>query len=288
MTPEQRASWLDWRRQGIGASDVAGIVGMSEWASPVSVWVDKTMTVESEPTEPMEWGLILEDTIIDEWARRNDRIIGGRQLQAQRVDEPHHRATIDALDVTAPATPRIVEAKNTSDWPWTEPPDKYLIQVQWQLHVLEQDHADIVALHSGNRLGSYPVERDQKTIGILVEKVDHFWHTYVVPGVMPPVDDSSATHRSLKEAFADPTDRPVPLEGDVVKALERHREIKGEIKALEKELKGCESQIFAALGDAEIGTVDGEPAVSWKLVEVGPSVRDGYSFRKLARRGPFR
>jgi putative phage-type endonuclease len=288
VTPEQRTEWLAWRREGIGASDVAGIIGMSEWSSPVSVWLDKTMTVEKAATEPMEWGLILEDTIIDEWARRNDRLIGARQAMASRVDAPHHRATIDALDVTAPATPRIVEAKNTSDWPWTEPPDKYLLQVQWQLHVMELDEASMVVLHSGNRLADYPVVRDDKTIGLLVDRVDHFWHTFVAPGVMPPVDDSRATHTSLKEAFADPTDRPVTLEGDAVKALERHRELRAEIKTLESEMKGCESVIFAALGDAEIGTVDGEPAVSWKRVEVGPSVREGYSFRKLTRRGEYR
>jgi predicted phage-related endonuclease len=70
--------------------------------------------------------------------------------------------------------------------------------------------------------------------------------------------------------------------------LERHRELKAEIKTLESEMKGCESQVFAALGDATVGTVDGEAAVSWKLVEVGPSVREGYSFRKLTRRGTFR
>jgi putative phage-type endonuclease len=288
VTPEQRTEWLAWRREGIGASDVAGIIGMSEWSSPVAVWLDKTMSVDKAATEPMEWGLILEDTIIDEWARRNGRLIGARQAMASRIDASHHRATVDALDVTAPATPRIVEVKNTADWPWTAPPDKYLLQVQWQLHVMELDEASIVVLHSGNRLADYPVVRDDKTIGLLVERVDHFWHTFVVADVMPPVDDTKATHDSLKEAFADPSDRPVALDGDVVKALERHRELKAEIKTLESEMKGCESQVFAALGDATIGTVDGDPAVTWKLEKRDAHMVKASSFRKLLRKGEYR
>lgn len=41
MTDDDRAEWLEWRRNGIGATDVAGILGVSPWASPWSVWADK-------------------------------------------------------------------------------------------------------------------------------------------------------------------------------------------------------------------------------------------------------
>lgn len=34
---DERSEWLDWRRGGIGASDVAALCGMSPWASPMSV-----------------------------------------------------------------------------------------------------------------------------------------------------------------------------------------------------------------------------------------------------------
>ena len=36
----ERTDWLAWRRKGIGASDIAGILGISPWASPWSVWAD--------------------------------------------------------------------------------------------------------------------------------------------------------------------------------------------------------------------------------------------------------
>ena len=35
-----REEWLMRRRKTIGGSDAAGIVGLSRWASPFSVWAE--------------------------------------------------------------------------------------------------------------------------------------------------------------------------------------------------------------------------------------------------------
>ena len=52
-----REEWLMQRRKTIGGSDAAGIVGLSKWASPFSVWAEKTgRTAEKEDTEAMRQG----------------------------------------------------------------------------------------------------------------------------------------------------------------------------------------------------------------------------------------
>ena len=54
-----RAEWLAWRRSGIGASDVAGILGISPWASPFTVWADKLGLLPDEDLDdddPREFG----------------------------------------------------------------------------------------------------------------------------------------------------------------------------------------------------------------------------------------
>ena len=59
-----REEWLDRRRKSIGRSDAAGIVGLSKWASPFSVWADKTgRAPEKEDTEAMRQGRDLEDYV---------------------------------------------------------------------------------------------------------------------------------------------------------------------------------------------------------------------------------
>ena len=50
-----RDEWLAIRRTGIGSSDIAGVLGLSPWASPYTVWADKRGRVPPvEQTEAME------------------------------------------------------------------------------------------------------------------------------------------------------------------------------------------------------------------------------------------
>lgn len=37
-----REEWLEERRKSIGGSDAAAVIGMSRFASPYTVWMDKT------------------------------------------------------------------------------------------------------------------------------------------------------------------------------------------------------------------------------------------------------
>lgn len=46
-----REEWLAHRRNGIGGSDAAAVVGMSEYTSPYMLWCDKTgRSKETEET----------------------------------------------------------------------------------------------------------------------------------------------------------------------------------------------------------------------------------------------
>ena len=36
-----REQWLQWRKKGIGASDIPIIMGMTSWSSPTQLWREK-------------------------------------------------------------------------------------------------------------------------------------------------------------------------------------------------------------------------------------------------------
>ena len=58
-----RQAWLAERRKTIGGSDAAGIVGLSRYATPYTVWADKTGRLpEQEDNEAMRQGRDLEST----------------------------------------------------------------------------------------------------------------------------------------------------------------------------------------------------------------------------------
>ena len=57
MTNEQRAAWLKGRRTGIGGSDVAAVLGLNPWKTPLDVWNDKLgISEDKEMSEPAYWG----------------------------------------------------------------------------------------------------------------------------------------------------------------------------------------------------------------------------------------
>ena len=37
-----KEQWLRYRKQGIGGSDVASLLGISKWKSEIELWLDKT------------------------------------------------------------------------------------------------------------------------------------------------------------------------------------------------------------------------------------------------------
>lgn len=67
-----REVWLRDRKKGIGGSDVAAVLGLSPWRTPLDVFNDKTAeTVDEKPqSEAAHFGTILEDVVADEFARR--------------------------------------------------------------------------------------------------------------------------------------------------------------------------------------------------------------------------
>ena len=61
-----KAVWLKHRSLGIGGSDVAAILGLSKWKSPLSVYMDKVFPEQADDKpkhEAMEWGSRLENSI---------------------------------------------------------------------------------------------------------------------------------------------------------------------------------------------------------------------------------
>lgn len=67
-----REVWLRDRKKGIGGSDVAAVLGLNPWRTPLDVFNEKTAeTVDDKPqSEAAHFGTILEDVVADEFARR--------------------------------------------------------------------------------------------------------------------------------------------------------------------------------------------------------------------------
>ena len=274
------AEWLEWRRNGIGASDVAGILGLSQWASPWSVWADKVGLSEPEdPTDAMQWGLYAERAVGPWFQDRTGLIVAGEQTWCSHPEHDWMRCTVDGfvfesdadyIDRAVCDAIGVLEIKTTGDSAdsWAEQiPTHYQCQAQWQMAVTGLDRVWFAVLHApfGRvRFEVYELERDEADIATLIDTAGAFWRDHVLTGTPPPSDGKEATTRALGEAWDDTTDEAVELDDRIVAALlPKLTEIKQAIKELEADKAEMENEIKAALADHELGTVDGWK-VSWK------------------------
>lgn len=93
MSNTDRKAWLAERKLGIGGSDVAAVLGVSPYRTPLSVYEDKTSElIDDKPiSDSAYWGTLLEDQVAREFSRRTG-------MKVQRVTASLHTSFSDKVD----------------------------------------------------------------------------------------------------------------------------------------------------------------------------------------------
>ena len=126
--------WLDWRRNGITATEASAAMGVSKWATALSVYEDKLNPKPHEPSKYEEWGTRLEPIIRQTFAEKHKEF---KVVQGECYEDGWKRCSLDGelKDITG-KTVAILEIKTgSSDSDWAPVPEYYKAQVQWQMHV---------------------------------------------------------------------------------------------------------------------------------------------------------
>ncbi|MEV5567586.1 lambda-exonuclease family protein [Streptomyces sp. NPDC052196] len=271
-----REQWLTVRRKGVGGSEVAAILGMSKYTSPIEVYLDKRGELpldrpqHPDLAEAAYWGLAQEPLIAKAFADRTGlSVIEGPGTLAN-VERSWMLANVDRYVLTAgESTPSsLLEIKTRSAYQldeWTGGvPDGPALQTHWYLAVTGYEHAHVAALLGGNRLMVHRVERDEALIGQLVAIVGEFWRG-VLDGTPPAVDGSEATEELLGHLYAVTPDRVAVADpAEVLPLLERRRELKAREQRTADELREVDNRLKATAGEAEVVKVQGRTAYTYK------------------------
>lgn len=171
-TPIDRPEWLQWRREGIGGSDIAPIVGLSNWSDPADIFRSKIVEEDEEPNQAMRIGSIAETIILTEYETQFGVEVTNRQTRVVDLDHPWRRCTLDGT-----ADGAVIEAKAVKDYAWSAIPPKYIAQVTWQMGIsgLTTKPAELFVLHGLVNFERYFVEFDEAFFAVLCEKADAFW-----------------------------------------------------------------------------------------------------------------
>lgn len=197
-----RQKWLEERRKGIGASEVAAILGLDPWRSALGVWADKTGAAsEDRDSEAMEIGRELEEPIARMFGRRFPEYEVGTvgQYSIWHHSESPLLCTLDRVLTTEDKTSErngwdgVLEIKassKTDEWAGG-PPLRYVVQVQGQLACTGRRWGYLAALLGGRKLVTHRIERDDAFIERMLDQVRAFWklvETRTEPPVSKPYD----------------------------------------------------------------------------------------------------
>jgi putative phage-type endonuclease len=231
-------AWHGLRGTGIGASEIGAVLGVSPWASPLTVYLDKVDGHDDvEQTEAMAWGLKLERIICSELAERADVSLSGSPGLLRSIEHPWMLASPD--DVTAGSEP--VEVKNLAwgyrEQEWQESvPEHYYLQCQQQMAVMGAARCLFGALTHGQRLVWEWIARDESAIQRIVHGGAAFWDRVLQRD--PPASDGHPRDRGRLAAKAAEGSASVELyEDDVQQLTDEWLERRGRRLRLDREAK---------------------------------------------------
>lgn len=259
-----REAWLAERRTGIGGSDVAPILGLSPWQSPVDVFLDKRGEIADQPeNDAMKWGILLEPVVRQEYSNQTGRAV---MMPGAMLRHPKHSFMLANLDGYTEGN-RIFEAKTArSGEGWGEPgsdevPQHYLFQVQHYMAVTGYPVADLAVLIGGSDFRIYTIDADAELHEMLIEAEAAFWRRVVdnEPPEIVTYDDAIAMwgRRSIE--------KKVVATAEVEQSVNRLREIKSAIDLLKQQEEAEKLVVMTALEEADtLVDLKGDPLVTWK------------------------
>lgn len=298
------------RNNFIGGSEIATVMGMSRYSTPLKLWAIKTGKIPApdfSDNQAVEMGTKLEQFVANLWAEKTGNSVRRAPKTYQHPDYPYMVAHIDRL-VTG--TDELLECKTTSlfrqdEWQGEDGlcdiPQEYILQVMWYLGITGRKIGHIAVLIGGQQFKYSRIEFDQELFDKMVTAAKDFWENYVLKDVPPAV--MSADDETMKELYGDShTDFIIDLfpqderSAAAVQELEQKiaylQELKGQIKDLDAEKKEIEASLKDIIKD-NLGIQTPKYKVTWKMQNGGYTydreamTADGV-FEKYATQSQFR
>lgn len=272
---ETEEQWLEARKTGIGASEVASVFGCGYAnTSPITVWSSKTggprMEFDAATIRRMNRGHKLEPVIASEFTEETglECFDPGPYTIYRSKSTPWLFATLDRWCVDpnfgpVPVELKAVHGRFRNDWDEEdEPPLKYLVQCQTQMAVTGAKACYLVGLIGGDEIVVRLIERNVRFIEAMLAKLAGFWG-YVVNHLMPPVDESEATKAMLGLIYPKDTGAEVSLPIDFIELDRELLQLKDQRKTIETRIDAIENRIKAELKTATRGCLPGG-SYTWK------------------------
>ena len=269
---------MDWtkeaveaRKQYIGGSDASGVLGISRYKTPLSVWAIKTGQVvppNIDDVVAVKLGVKLEQAVAEFFMEDTGKKLERENKTIFHPEYPFLAANIDRRVVgeNAGFEAKTTNAFKASEWEEDQIPAEYLLQCIHYMAVTGLK-AWYIAVLIGNAYFRWKkIDRDEKVIADLVKKEVAFWNNFVVPKVMPmqiAANDSSILYTLFPQAAPDSV---IELDDEAQKLCELRDSALADMKGLKKQIDEYSNTLKAMLKTYEVG-ITSTYKVSWKNQE---------------------
>lgn len=268
-----REEWLAARRNGIGASDVAAILGVDPRRGPLAVYTEKVGAGDPvTETKLMRRGRRLQSVIAEEYAEETGREVGdlGEFTITPHPTLPFVFSTLDRTvkvaeraSGPAPLELKAVWAGREHLWD-TEPPVEFQVQLQAQMACLGAEWGSLACLIGGLKLWWTDAERNDRFLAAMTTALEAFWER--VERRQPPAPDATeGTLRAIRSLYPKDKGTTIALAPELYQAAERIDTLRAEISRLEDEKAAAEALVKLALEDNTWGTLSDGSRMQWRV-----------------------
>lgn len=299
---EIQTQWHDFRGNKIGGSDVAAIMGLSKYKTPLDVWLEKSGLSVSEDISDkpaVYWGNRLEDIIAEEFALRHpEYAVEQTKATYQSVEQPLYIANLDRELTDALGNKGVLEIKTAGVYSashWLDGvPIYYQTQVQHYLMVTGYTYAWVAVLIAGQDYREYKIERDEEDIAAIQDTLTRFCES-IKTNTPPSSYMNPMAAGALTELYKDYSKDFKPMDKQSTEYVRRINAIKAQEKELTQERKELETYLKEQIKDDK-GIEDELFRVTWvrsnkqsldtkKLKAEQPDIVERYTTSKITDGG---
>ena len=256
--------WRELRSHYIGGSDAAAVVGLNAYASPYSLWAEKTGKVPGFAGNlATEVGTFLEEFVAQKFAQETGKKVRKCNQSFLNSLYPFAIANIDREIVGEDAGLEIktTDTLNLKKFKDGEYPANYYVQCVHYMAVTGKQRWYLAVLIGNKEFKWFTIERDEAEIAALMTAEADFWEL-VEKDIPPAVDGTQATTDAIKTIYAESDDSVCDLTAFSAN-LRQFMELKKQIKELETIAEEAANKVKEFMGESGGGECDGF-RVSWK------------------------
>ncbi len=245
------------RSKHIGSSDIAGILGVCKYSTPLDIFLRKTQPqkeVNAKSQRNMLRGTILEPLITSYLSIDKNINIVQKNVRKYHSKIPLFTAEIDAVDDKNNQY-EIKSAEIFMQKEWGEDfeniPISYLVQCYWAMGINRKKECTLAVLIGLNTVRYYEIKQNVRIYRMLQRKSLEFWNNHILKN-MPPepknIEDLNNLYQKQegqKEAKPEIVNKIIELK-QVKNSLKEFSEKKEALEfEIKKEFEDKETLIFA-------------------------------------------